>query len=607
MDNLYSSVSKGGCYDTNHYGPRPLPLLKQNYLGEYFTEAEKELVRQNLGIHNDSLVRKFIVENGLLKDQIPGHENISTIYGAICYLFEDLDVENKRINNLDNYSTALHKLTGIDKNNNANYIWPNSVNQLENGYLKELNSYIQNALNEIARVERKIGEMPDGSPVQDYINTQDDKIYEKIKSERAYVDQIIGEYSRDLNESDEIAEPLSKYGENNYAIRPALNDIDDRLKLIEELTEGGAGEIQAGINEYKRQVVNILAQINGGQLFDESNTATETVPGLKADIASAENSLKTTISTIQKDLSEKLGENGDFPTGLYADFKNYKNTLTSDFNSFEQTLSQDLNDLKSEIGNYTEGDIPASGLRKEVEEIQTNVSSYLEDCENTLVSKEKSLEAEAKTTLDTYVTNATADINKAVSDASQAASNAQIEANKALALVDSAKDEVNKATEAIEGAKAIAPNLTHVRIKTREGVEQLSAIPELDKDPITFEMGALGFYLNGEHLRTFAPGLGHSGDSEDKMATVITESDGTTKEYRSAFSLNYNSSDTVSAQLKTLQNGPEYRIPTIEFKATNVEIENGSKTSNKLKIAIVDTLPPEDQRDGNTFYYIKQS
>lgn len=612
MDNLYSSVSKGGCYDTNHYGPRPLPLLKQNYLGEYFTEAEKELVRQNLGIHNDSLVRKFIAEGKFFKDQkaVEGHESIETIYDAISYLFGDVDAENERILELEAESQILNKLVGtksvpyeFDKNDKKIYLWP-ELKDIKEGYLYELNSSIQEAFSNIEDVRNSIGTLPDGSDVEQYILDKHNELLE-----------IIGEYKEAFEDFEEVEGFTGNYAQANTPIKSAINDLDYRVSMAESLFSTDINLITSRIESYNNLLNNAGKRIN--------------------EASSSINDLKNEIDSAKEDFSKKLGVNDtENPTGVYASLKEYNDTLTQDLNDFKLEVSTDL-----------------TGVKEEVTEIQASVEAVVEQYKQDLAAERDVLIGTPASEgvpatgmyaiIDSYKTGIreelTSEISEEITEITQAAKESANELNALLNGDVSAeegdaarksleertselKEEITRAEAtkeetlgALEEAERIASNLKEIKIKTREGVVQTSKIPTSD-GPITFEMGALGFYLNGEHLRTFAPGLGHSGDSEDKMAKVITESDGTTKEYRSAFSLNYNSSDTVSAQLKTLQNGEKYRIPTLEFEAKNVIIQDGldestSSTSNILKIVMVTSEDYEKitKKEQNTFYFIKQS
>lgn len=99
---IYTSVSNAKITPCDKKGQiiksDPIPLLRNNYLGEYRTELEKAKVRKNLGIADGSVIEwgnisGYIEDNADLKEalayQLPEHlkdvikEDFSTVKGAL--------------------------------------------------------------------------------------------------------------------------------------------------------------------------------------------------------------------------------------------------------------------------------------------------------------------------------------------------------------------------------------------------------------------------------------------------------------------------------------------------------------------------------------------
>lgn len=106
---IYTSVSNARITPCNKKGKiiksDPIPLLKNNYLGEYRTELEKAKVRKNLGIADGSVIEwgnisGYIEDNADLKEalayKLPEHlkdvikEDFSTVKGALEWAIEYL-------------------------------------------------------------------------------------------------------------------------------------------------------------------------------------------------------------------------------------------------------------------------------------------------------------------------------------------------------------------------------------------------------------------------------------------------------------------------------------------------------------------------------------
>ena len=106
---IYTSVSNAKITPCDKKGQiiksDPIPLLRNNYLGEYRTELEKAKVRKNLGIADGSVIEwgnisGYIEDNADLKEalayQLPEHlkdvikEDFSTVKGALGWAIEYL-------------------------------------------------------------------------------------------------------------------------------------------------------------------------------------------------------------------------------------------------------------------------------------------------------------------------------------------------------------------------------------------------------------------------------------------------------------------------------------------------------------------------------------
>lgn len=110
IQSIYNQVGKVGLTPCSKDRPqKPIPLLKSNFLGEFQTELEKKLARENI----DAVTDKYTYPNS--EPVITNIEEVSTIYGALDYAltlvksYQDKDIENI----VSQTKTDLENLTNI--------------------------------------------------------------------------------------------------------------------------------------------------------------------------------------------------------------------------------------------------------------------------------------------------------------------------------------------------------------------------------------------------------------------------------------------------------------------------------------------------------------
>ena len=135
---IYTSVSNADIVPCNKKGQiiksDPIPLLRNNYLGEYRTELEKEKVRQNLGIADNISLRWENIK-GFVDDST---ELVNYIKSTQQYTSE-LSDEIKTIQ--DGLTYALYYVTNFKGEHEA-------VEQLQKDII-QVNSNIDNVKKEI--------------------------------------------------------------------------------------------------------------------------------------------------------------------------------------------------------------------------------------------------------------------------------------------------------------------------------------------------------------------------------------------------------------------------------------------------------------------------
>jgi hypothetical protein len=91
LNHTYTSVKNANlvdCGKKQHIPSQPLPLIRDNYLGEYRTELDKKKVLANLGIATD-----FSLEWEYIKGDI----------GRNVALMQELDSRTKYMSELDGF------------------------------------------------------------------------------------------------------------------------------------------------------------------------------------------------------------------------------------------------------------------------------------------------------------------------------------------------------------------------------------------------------------------------------------------------------------------------------------------------------------------------
>lgn len=123
IQSIYNQVGKVGLTPCSKDRPqKPIPLLKSNFLGEFQTELEKKLARENINAVTD----KYVYPNS--EPVITNIDEVSTIYGALDYAltlvksYQDKDIENivsQTKTDLENLTNIVNDSeTGIEAINN---------------------------------------------------------------------------------------------------------------------------------------------------------------------------------------------------------------------------------------------------------------------------------------------------------------------------------------------------------------------------------------------------------------------------------------------------------------------------------------------------------
>lgn len=300
---IYTSVSNANVVSCGRKGETiktdPIPLLKNNYLGEYRTELEKAKVRKNLGIADESVmewgnITGHIEDNADLREAfsytLPDDlkeiikEDFTSIKGAlswaieyishfvsdsdsIIWLKEQVSIINTNINSLEqnltsNINTLQEDLNNkiTDNSNNINEILEN-ISEIENSIIS-INSSIE-------QINKNLNEIDIEGSITDWINLHSSNSIH-LKDNQTLEVRISNSENNAITVEEtglfvpDLSKEVTESSQNIENLQTNVNNILNTYVTKEEL--GGDGDFNfvktEDFQEYTNQTENTLLQID---------------------------------------------------------------------------------------------------------------------------------------------------------------------------------------------------------------------------------------------------------------------------------------------------------------------------------------------------------
>lgn len=194
--------------------PLKVPLLRNNYLGEYRTQVEKDKVLKNLGILGAT--GKYTYPSDT---QVDSYKDIKTVQQALDYcirLIQSYEVSDKNIKQLiEDVQTIQQNITGLQTS-----IQQNTVN------ITTINDSIEQINNQILEFDRKLEEL-----------NVDDKITNRINQHLANSKTIeLVENTLEVKISQE-ENNAAQVKEDGIYIQDNTKQVNDNTQAIESLQD----------------------------------------------------------------------------------------------------------------------------------------------------------------------------------------------------------------------------------------------------------------------------------------------------------------------------------------------------------------------------------
>lgn len=320
IQSIYTSVSNADIVPCGKKGQKissePIPLLRNNYLGEYRTELEKAKVRKNLGIADDAVIEwgnitGHIEDNPDLREalsyKLPKHlediikEDFTSVKSALNWAIEYLST----------FVTDTESIAWL-KDETANI--RQSIQEKEVQIYTQINSLSESVQNNINSITEEI----QGS-IQS-INEDIKKLNDALKEInvdqqiKAWVDSKI-EGSKTLTiQNDKLETKVSEVENNALVIKGNGLFVENLSSTVKDATDG-IKEIRDDIDEIRSSFVT-KEELGGGGSFDFVNQKdfTDSITDIQAKL----------------DKTVKTGEDGHVNTLYVNKLSNQKGNIKID-------------------------------------------------------------------------------------------------------------------------------------------------------------------------------------------------------------------------------------------------------------------------------------
>lgn len=274
IQSIYTSVSNADIVPCGKKGQKvssePIPLLRNNYLGEYRTELEKAKVRKNLGIADEQSllwgnIEGHIEEQKDIIDYIKTMQEYTTdLNSSVTNVKEALDYVLEFVTNfkgeeeaikdiLENISTIHSHLTDLQNN-----LTTNSTN------IEDLQSKYYQVESDIISINDHIDKL--NQKLINYINNSDtlvlgDSLEVKIsETEKNALSNDNGLFVQDLSEE------VANASQNIENLQTKVNEIDESLENFVTKEDLGGNDFnfvnQDSFDSYKNITDKAIGDIN---------------------------------------------------------------------------------------------------------------------------------------------------------------------------------------------------------------------------------------------------------------------------------------------------------------------------------------------------------
>ena len=332
IQSIYTSVSNADIVPCGKKGQKvssePIPLLRNNYLGEYRTELERAKVRKNLGIADDQSLLWGSIE-GTIEEQ----------KDLITYIESKWKYSNKISEDIVDVRTALNyviEFVNKYKTNDA-AVAELQENVIEiNSEIDDLDELIQSNITDIEQLEKNIVT----------INSAITKLNEDLST--INVDSNILNW---INSSLENSKTLELKDDTLNVI--ISEDDKNAITLsngiyVKDLTEDVTKNAES-IDTINQNIEDIKTNVSNFSIFqskqDESVTSTTTVGGISQGTSAAELNGKTVNEILDAIFFPTIVRDLIYPSLYYSP----SNIIIKVGDSFIPTLTFIKNDAGDEL------------------------------------------------------------------------------------------------------------------------------------------------------------------------------------------------------------------------------------------------------------------
>lgn len=320
IQSIYTSVSNADIVPCGKKGQKvssePIPLLRNNYLGEYRTELEKAKVRKNLGIADDAVIEwgnitGHIEDNPDLREalsyKLPKHlediikEDFTSIKSALNWAIEYLST----------FVTDTESIAWL-KDETANI--RQSIQEKEIQIYTQINSLSESVQNNINSITEEI----QGSiqSINDDIKKLNDALKEINVDQqiKAWVDSKIKGSKTLTIQDDKLETKVSEVENNALVIKDNGLFVENLSNTVKDATDN-IKKIQDNIDEIRSSFVT-KEELGGGGSFDFVNQEdfTDSITDIQAKL----------------DKTVKTGEDGHVNTLYVNKLSNQKGNIKID-------------------------------------------------------------------------------------------------------------------------------------------------------------------------------------------------------------------------------------------------------------------------------------
>ena len=270
IQSIYTSVSNADVVPCGKKGQTiksdPIPLLRNNYLGEYRTELEKAKVRKNLGIADEATLQWGNIF-GFIEQQTDLIDYIKTMQEYSTSLNEDVSNVREALDYIIGFVTTFKTDTDSIQQLKQNVVQINEeLNNLDNSIV-EVNQGLQNSINIL---EQSVQQNIDTTSEQ--INQTIYSIETDLRSNISTNAEAIGEVSKSIEDINQKIEQINQdliyidvdsnilgWVQNKLSNSNSIELTETELQVKISSEEKNAIQLNNGlfVHDYSEEISNI--------------------------------------------------------------------------------------------------------------------------------------------------------------------------------------------------------------------------------------------------------------------------------------------------------------------------------------------------------------